>query len=62
MQLSTIEKQVVAVMHDLPPDKQQSILDFTRFLKAMALDGSQSQASKRQAGFGKKKSFVSEAQ
>lgn len=29
MQLSTIEQQVIANMHGLPPDKQQSILDFS---------------------------------
>jgi hypothetical protein len=33
MQLSEIEKKVVANMHSLPSDKQHSILEFSLFLR-----------------------------
>jgi len=36
MQLTVIEKEVLDNMHDLPLDKQQSILDFSLFIKSIA--------------------------
>lgn len=33
MKLSEIDKQVIANLHSLPLDKQQSILEFSTFLK-----------------------------
>jgi len=54
MKLSNIEKQVVANMHGLPLDKQQSVLEFSLFLKSIAQDAvQQNKPQKRQAGLGK---------
>jgi len=54
MKLSNIEKQVVANMHGLPLDKQQSVLEFSLFLKSIAQDAiQQNKLQKRQAGLGK---------
>jgi hypothetical protein len=52
MKLSAIEKQVVANIHSLPLDKQQSVLEFSLFLKSIVL-GSVPNQPKRQAGLGK---------
>ncbi len=52
MKLSAIEKQVVANIHSLPLDKQQSVLEFSLFLKSIVL-GSVPNKLKRQAGLGK---------
>lgn len=60
MELSTIEEQVLTIMHSLPLDKQQSILDFSRFIRSNTLATEQKRPSKRQAGLGKGKVFVSE--
>lgn len=54
MKLSNIEKQVVANMHGLPLDKQQSVLEFSFFLKSISQDAvQQNKPQKRQAGLGK---------
>ncbi len=54
MKLSNIEKQVVANMHGLPLDKQQSVLEFSLFLKSIVQDAAQqNKPQKRQAGLGK---------
>lgn len=54
MKLSSIEQQVLANLHTLPLDKQQSVLEFSLFLKAMSQKSPQhSVAQKRQPGLGK---------
>jgi hypothetical protein len=45
MELSPIEQQVIANMHRLPQDKQQSLLEFSLFL----IDTAQNSAKKKAA-------------
>jgi hypothetical protein len=61
MQLTVIEKEVLDNMHDLPLDKQQSILDFSLFIKSIAANPIQNtKPLKRQAGLGKGSTWMSE--
>jgi len=61
MELSTIEQQVLANVHALPLDKQQSVLEFSLFLKAMAQDVPNiNKPQKRRAGLGKSDFWMSD--
>lgn len=60
MKLSTIEQQVVANIHSLPLDKQQSVLEFSLFLKSITSNNIQNKPLKRQAGIGKNTVWMSD--
>jgi len=51
MKLSTIEKQVVANIHGLPLDKQQSVLEFSLFLINKAQKDQENAIEKNSSSF-----------
>jgi hypothetical protein len=55
MQLTTIEEEILHHIHDLPLEKQQTILDFSLFIKSLTNPIQNTQPLKRQAGLAKGK-------
>ena len=60
MELSKIENQVLTTMQSLPFEQQHSILEFTLFLKSITSSISKITLTKRKAGLGLKKSWLSD--
>lgn len=60
MQLSKIENQIITTMHDLPFDQQRSILEFSLFLKSLTSSSNKNKSTKRKAGLGVEKSWLSD--
>lgn len=53
MQTNTIEQEILLTVHDLPLDKQQSILDFSLFIKSLMINvKSENKALKHQMDLG----------
>lgn len=52
MKLSAIEKQVIANIHSLPLDKQQSVLEFSLFLINKVQKDKQDDIEKNNSSFG----------
>lgn len=60
MQLSKIENQVITTMHGLSFDQQRSILEFSLFLKSLTRSTNKNSSTKRKAGLGVEKSWLSD--